>query len=150
MSFDPFRPTGAVPPDRVLLRCDHVAALVAHARREAPRECCGLGIGHGDRVERIAPVTNLHPGATRYEADPRELIQHFQQMDERGEDLVVIYHSHPASPPRPSATDRRLAFYPDTPYLIISLADPARPELRAWLIEEAGEREVAVVVEDGG
>ncbi len=140
-------PDEVEPIERIVLRRADLDAIIAHARREAPRECCGLGFGRGERVERVVRVTNLAPGNTRYEADPRELIQHFRAMDERGEELVVIYHSHPVSPPRPSATDLAGAHYPESAYLIVSLADPERPNWAAWQIANGSAREVPVVVE---
>lgn len=123
--------------------------MVAHARREAPRECCGLGIGRGERVTRVVPITNLAQSNAHYEADPRELIRHFREMDQADEELVLIYHSHPVSPPRPSQTDLRLAFYPETAYLIVSLANARRPECRAWQLVDGQAREVALVVGTG-
>lgn len=135
-------------PSRLQLKAEHVEGMIAHARREAPRECCGLGIGRGERIERVVPVTNIakHP-TTRYEADPRELIVHFRQMDERGEELVAIYHSHPASPPLPSPTDLSLAYYPESVYLIVSLADAARPTFRAWRLLDGRPEAVPCEVE---
>lgn len=58
-------------------------------------------------------------------------------MDARGEELVAIYHSHPASQPYPSPTDRAEAHYPDAFYVLVSLrAD--EPELRAFRILDGG------------
>lgn len=133
-----------------VLTTSQLEAMIAHARHEAPRECCGLAVGHGDRVTRIVPVTNLAPGNTRYEADPRELIRHFREMDEQGEELVGIYHSHPSSPALPSPTDLSLAFYPESVYLIISLANPDEPSVRAWRLIDGEAAEVDLLVEDDG
>jgi proteasome lid subunit RPN8/RPN11 len=56
---------------------------------------------------------------------------------------MVIYHSHPAGPPRPSATDRRQAYYPAWPQLIVSLAQRTAPEVRAFMISQTAMRQVA-------
>ncbi len=58
-------------------------------------------------------------------------------MDDRGEELVAIYHSHPLSQPYPSPTDRAEAHYPDAFYLLVSLRAP-EPELRAYRIAPDG------------
>lgn len=69
----------------------------------------------------------------RYRIDPREQLAAFRSMDAAGEDLVGIYHSHPASVPYPSPTDRAEAFYPDAVYVLVSLRG-GEPELRAYRI----------------
>ena len=57
---------------------------------------------------------------------------------ERGWEILSIYHSHTHSEAYPSETDRRLAFYPDSRYLILSLSDRENPVLKAFRIEEGG------------
>jgi proteasome lid subunit RPN8/RPN11 len=68
------------------------------------------------------------------------------EMDERGEELSAIYHSHTASPAYPSQTDINLAAYPEALYLIVSLADGEEP-LRGYRITEGEVSEVDLVVE---
>ena len=81
---------------------------------------------------------------TRYLIDPREQLRAFREMDDRGEDLVAIYHSHPASQAYPSPTDRAEAHYPDAFYVLVSLRT-SDPELRAFRIHPDGAvREVDV------
>ena len=72
---------------------------------------------------------------TRYRIDPREQLRAFHDMDDRGEELLGIYHSHPASQPYPSPTDRVESHYPDAIYVLVSLR-AAEPELRAFRIRE--------------
>ena len=74
---------------------------------------------------------------TRYRIDPREQLRAFREMDERGEDLVAIYHSHPVSQPYPSPTDRAEAHYPEAFYVLVSLRTD-EPELEAYRIKEDG------------
>lgn len=54
-------------------------------------------------------------------------------MDDAGEELYAIYHSHPASTPYPSATDRAEALYPDAAYVLASWRG-GTPEIRAYRI----------------
>lgn len=111
--------------------------LVAHARSQAPREACGLVLGHGDRPERFVPTDNEDPRPeVRYRIPPAQLLRHLRAAEEGGEDLVAIFHSHPRTEAYPSATDVALAHYPDARYLIVSLAAPDRPVLRAFLIRD--------------
>jgi proteasome lid subunit RPN8/RPN11 len=69
-------------------------------------------------------------------------------MREAGEDLLAIYHSHPASPAAPSSIDIAEAGYPDAIYLIISLNTKGVLEMRGFRIREGGIREVALEIQD--
>ena len=118
--------------------------IVAHARREAPRECCGVIGGTNGKVSEVHSLTNLEPGNTRYRIDDAELYRVYRGLDERGGEVLAIYHSHPATPAYPSPTDVALALWPDAHYLICSLADPDRPDLRAFRILGGEIREVPI------
>ena len=62
--------------------------MLAHARREAPLECCGLLVGAGDRVTRVVPARNLRASPTRYLVDPES---HFKaRRRAREEGLAVL------------------------------------------------------------
>ena len=84
-----------------------VARLLAEAEAAAPREACGLLLGHSGCIEKVQPAHNFHAQPeTHFEIDPQALID--AHRDARSGDLQVIgyYHSHPAGPAEPSATDR--------------------------------------------
>lgn len=69
-----------------------------------------------------------------YVMDPTEQLRVMDEIDAAGWDLLAVYHSHTRSAAYPSRTDVELAFYPQTPYLIVSLSDRDRPEIRAFLL----------------
>ena len=121
----------------MIIRREHLVAIIAHARETAPAECCGL-IGGGDsKSNSIYRLRNVgsHPDRA-YEAAPEELFAAQRKMRERGEDLLAIYHSHPRSAnPTPSDTDVRLAYYPAATYLIIGLGGEP-PIVHAFMISE--------------
>ena len=105
--------------------------LVAHARTELPNECCGLLAGHGDKVTRVLRATNSEGSPFMYVVDPREQLRLMDDIEDAGEDLVAIYHSHTRSAAYPSRTDVELAFYADPLYVIVSLRDES-PDIRAF------------------
>jgi len=116
--------------------------VFAHARETNPDECCGLVGGSNEgRVVNIYRLRNIAPAPLiSYEAAPEELFAAQRLMRDRGEQLLAIYHSHPRSTePLPSDTDVRLAYYPETFYLIIGLAGD-QPVLRAFHISEKEHR----------
>lgn len=133
--------------------------MISHARSEAPNECCGLLGGEGETVGAIYPISNLPSESPmivdlkvpadrrfRYVMNPKEQLLAFKKMRESDLTLVGIYHSHPHSQAYPSATDVRLAFYADVWYLIISLEDRARPQVRAFRIVEGNITEETIEV----
>lgn len=123
--------------------------LIAHARAAAPNEACGIIGGKGNRALKIYPLENTHatPRVNFY-ADPLELLAAFRDIEANGWEHIAIYHSHPASDAFPSATDLAQAYYPDVAYLIISLANPERPIVRAFRIAAGQVIEVSVVTKD--
>ncbi|MBI3611062.1 MAG: M67 family metallopeptidase [Nitrospirae bacterium] len=108
--------------------------MLAHARDEAPKECCGLLAGKNGTAEAIYPMTNIHQSPVSYMIDPKEQFAVFKEMRAKENELIAIYHSHPATAAYPSATDVRLAYYPDAVYIIVSLENPARPVMNAYRI----------------
>jgi proteasome lid subunit RPN8/RPN11 len=108
--------------------------MLAHAREEAPRECCGLLIGAGASVLRSARAKNLDASETRYSIDPEDHFRAIRDARAARLDVIGAYHSHPKSAPVPSATDIGEANSgSDFLYVIVSLVDE---DVRAYRIEE--------------
>lgn len=120
--------------------------MVAHARAWAPLEACGLVGGRGNRAEVFCPTANAERSPVTYAVPPRDLFRILRALEAAGLELVGIFHSHPATAAYPSDTDVRLAFYPQAHYLILSLADPRQPMLRAFRIREGRIGEVSLVI----
>jgi proteasome lid subunit RPN8/RPN11 len=104
------------------------AALEEHARAEQPNEACGLVVLRDGRAQRYIPATNGAASPYRFEleTEPENWF-----LEDEGYELAV-FHSHVASPPRPSRTDvENIGLWQGRPYLILSLATG---ELAAWRI----------------
>ena len=97
--------------------------LLAHAKEDAPNECCGLIGGNDGAAATVYRAVNAEASPLRYNLDPKDQFRIMSEMEEAGEELVGIYHSHTKSPAYPSQTDINLAAYPDAVYLIVSLAE---------------------------
>jgi proteasome lid subunit RPN8/RPN11 len=119
---------------------------VAHAREEAPNECCGYLWASDGTVQGVVRAVNKRSSPYGYELDPESLLAVWKLDDERGFQ-VGTYHSHPKSPAEPSQTDINLAEYPDWLYLIVSLEGD--PTVRAWRIADGRVNEETIAV-DGG
>jgi proteasome lid subunit RPN8/RPN11 len=83
------------------IETDAWSAMVAHAERQYPNECCGAMLGAIDgeakRVTRAFPIENAFDGpqAERYELRPEDLLAADREARRSGLDLVGIFHSHP-------------------------------------------------------
>jgi proteasome lid subunit RPN8/RPN11 len=109
--------------------------MVAHARADAPNECCGMIASVDGAAVKMYPARNAAASPLRYEIDGAEQYRIQMDIDDAGHDLGAIYHSHTRSAPYPSQTDINLAFYPDALYVIVGLAgDDA--EVRAFEIRD--------------
>ncbi|MBL7065684.1 MAG: M67 family metallopeptidase [Anaerolineae bacterium] len=138
------------PPERLILISEQVVEIVAHARAEYPHEACGLLGGQEGWVEKVYSLPNAEHSPVRYLADPEAQLRAMMEIEERGWEIVAIYHSHPDFLAYPSAADLEMAFYPEALSLILSLTDRERPTLRAFRIREGKIEEVEVRVEERG
>jgi proteasome lid subunit RPN8/RPN11 len=120
--------------------------IVAHAREDAPNECCGMvGSSDGHAVA-VYRAVNAEASPLRFRIDPEEQLELHNQIDEAGLELGAIYHSHTRSAPYPSQTDINLAFHPDAIYVIVGLAAP-EPEVKAYRIRDGKVDDAELTVE---
>ena len=124
-----------------------VDELVQHARDEAPNECCGIVAAKDGKAVKLFRAVNAEASPVRYGLDPHDQYRILKEIDEAGWSLEAIYHSHTASPAYPSQTDINLAFYPDSLYVIVSLQDPQRPDVRAFRIVDGQIEEATLTIE---
>ncbi len=130
-----------------------VQAVIDAARAGVPNEACGLLVGRayaGDAgsPERYISLTNAAASPYRYLIDPQEQLRVWLELEDADEIVWAIVHSHVASAAVPSATDVGLAFFPDSLYVICSLADEV-PVVRAWSIRDGTVSEVQLAVAVG-
>ena len=119
------------------------AEIVAHARAEAPRECCGLLVGRGPVVDECVASPNVDPNPNRYEIDARLHVATNRRLRGSGREVIGAYHSHPHSPAWPSPSDVAEAYYPEFIWIIASLAG-ADPELKAFRVADGQVIELAI------
>jgi proteasome lid subunit RPN8/RPN11 len=135
-----------------VLRIDReiVEAIVAHARRDHPDEACGVvaGPAGSDLPTRLIRMDNAERSSTFYRFDSMEQFRVWREMEDRGEEPVVIYHSHTATAAHPSRTDIQLAAEPGAHYLLVSTREPETTEIRSFRIVDGVVAEEPVRVVD--
>ena len=123
--------------------------ILAHAQEGRPNEICGLIAGKEGRAVKLWRTTNNDSNPrVRYNVEPLELLNILREIEANGWNLAAIYHSHPATDAYPSATDIGLAYYPQTVYIIVSLAREEEPVMRAFRIVDGQVVEDPLEVEE--
>lgn len=107
--------------------------MISHAREDLPNECCGMIGGRDGEATRIVRVENAAASPLRYEMDPQGQYDALKAIEDAGEELVAIYHSHTRSVAYPSQTDvNEAVMWPEQVYVIVSLADEDAPDVKAF------------------
>jgi proteasome lid subunit RPN8/RPN11 len=124
------------------------AEILAHARADHPDEACGViaGPAGSDRPERRIAMLNAERSPTFYRFDSMEQLKVWQEMDDRNEEPVVIYHSHTATEAYPSRTDISYASEPGAHYVLVSTRDADADEFRSFRIVDGVVTEEPVTV----
>ena len=98
---------------------------ISQARQDAPVETCGYLLGtsspDGGVVTENFPMENIDHSAEHFSFDPKEQFAAMKYARGKGLRILANWHSHPASPSRPSQEDLRLANDPAIRYAILSL-----------------------------
>ena len=126
--------------------------MIQHAKSGYPNEACGIlaGTVADGRATAYHPARNADASPFVYTVHPDDLVRIVLGIEDAGQDLVAIFHSHTRSPAIPSPTDRRQAMYPEAFYLLASLVDPdvmPMQALRAWRIRDGDATEAPLRIE---
>src|ERR1700753_1566005 len=124
------------------------AQIMAHAAADHPDEACGViaGPAGSGRPEGFIPMLNAERSPTFYRFDSIEQLQVWREMDDRGEEPVVIYHSHTATEAYPPRTDISYASEPEAHYVLVSTRDPESVDFRSFRIVDGVVTEEPVTV----
>lgn len=136
-------------------------SILAQAKSDAPVESCGYALGVTDEdgetlITENYRLTNIDHAEEHFSLDPKEQFAAIKYARTNKLKVIGNWHSHPASPSRPSEEDKRLAFDPNILYLIMSLApaesglpyitDNSLPVLNAFLIRDGEVERLGVIV----
>jgi [CysO sulfur-carrier protein]-S-L-cysteine hydrolase len=120
--------------------------IVAHARAEAPNECCGMIAARDGQAVRVYRTTNAAASPLRFEIHPDEQIRVHTEIEAAQLDLGAIYHSHTRTAPNPSQTDINFAaWWPGVLWIIVGF-DNGQTDVRTWRIAEGEVSEAELLV----
>ena len=117
--------------------------LIEQAKKDASNESCGYLLGTGNIVTQNYPMENIDHSPEHFSFEPREQFAALRYARQHNLQILANWHSHPASPSRPSQEDLRLANDPTIRYAILSLLNDI-PRLNSFKIVagEVVEKEV--------
>ena len=107
--------------------------LIKQAEKDAPDESCGYLLGTNDEVTENYWMENIDHSSEHFSFAPKDQFAALRYAREHGLKILANWHSHPASPSRPSQEDLRLANDPTIRYAILSLLD-GQPKLNSFKI----------------
>jgi [CysO sulfur-carrier protein]-S-L-cysteine hydrolase len=124
--------------------------MLAHVEAGYPDEACGVLAGADGQATRHFPAANASTTPHTFsEIGPAELLRIWNELETNEWEMLAYYHSHPETPAEPSPRDVHWSQnWPGTYYIIFSLADPAAPVVRAFLIDGEAVREHRIVAGD--
>ena len=107
--------------------------LIEQAEKDAPDESCGYLFGIDDTVTENYPMENIDHSPEHFSFSPKDQFAALRYARSKGLKILANWHSHPASPSRPSQEDLRLANDPTIRYAILSLLE-GQPRLKSFKI----------------
>jgi proteasome lid subunit RPN8/RPN11 len=124
----------------------HYRQMLEHLSCSLPHEGCGLLAGTMGFVTRVYGVLNQLASPSAFEMDPKQQLEAMIDIEDRGLDLLAIFHSHPVGPEFPSAVDVSAAYYPEAINVIVSFAGAEQPIVKAFYIRDDHMGEIPFVV----
>lgn len=100
-----------------------IKSVIKQASKDAPIESCGLLLGKDGIVTENYWMENVDHSSEHFSFAPKDQFAALKYARSKGLKILANWHSHPASPSRPSQEDIRLANDPNIRYAIISLLD---------------------------
>lgn len=128
-------------------------AMLRHGLQEKPNECCGfLGADRDRFVKIMVAADNIDRSPMTFRIGPKATEHAYRLCDEKGLDVVCIYHSHTGSSPVPSIADvyqanaSLMTYDPDFRWIIMGLKDPDNPEIKAYKIGKNDYEETGLTI----
>jgi len=126
MAICPFTWLNILIMEQIVFSREQIWQMTSHLSDCLPAEGCGL-VG-GDvtyHAHLVIPIANFLSSPSHFRMDEREQLATFLTLEEKGLDLIAIYHSHPSGLPVPSTTDIIEFFYPESLMIVFSLVSKA-------------------------
>jgi len=110
--------------------------LELHANEQNPYEACAILLGNKDEkiweATEIFLTENIEKSEINFTVSNEQLLGGYKMAEEKGLDVVGIFHSHPKSLPSPSNTDIKFMKGNPIPWIIYS---GLTKEMKAYILD---------------
>lgn len=110
--------------------------LSTEAINKKPNESCALLFGKKDNdkivVSEIFLTENIEKSPINFTISNEQLIQGYKIAEDKGLEVIGIFHSHPDSDPFPSVTDKKFMEINPVTWVIFS---PLTNEFKAYVFD---------------
>lgn len=120
--------------------------IFAQGEQEAPLEACGYLAGKAAEIMKHFPMRNQDQSSEHFSLDPQEQFSVIRRARSEGLEILAVYHTHPASPARPSLEDIKLAYDPNIIYVIASLLNGSQ-QIKAFRIVKGQVTDEKLIIE---
>ena len=125
--------------------------MLQGATQVLPEEACGLLAGlliDGIyEIRKVYVLENTDHSPEHFSMNLKEQLSAVKDIRKNGLIPLGNWHSHPATPSRPSEEDKRLAYDRNAIYMILSMAEK-EPVLNAFHIDKATSRKENLIITD--
>ena len=130
-------------PFQLLVTEGFLNEMLNHAIEELPFECCGVLGGRFEtrETEKIGVVStvykleNLLKSETEFLSSAESMLNVVKGLRQKGEEMLVVYHSHPVSFPKMSKKDLDMIDGTNLLHLIVGNVKTI-PEFGLWWVNE--------------
>lgn len=126
---------------KLKIKSSDIRKIDAHALETYPHECVGLLIGTSEKgvfeVREVVRAQNTLNSPVAFEADPQFVYNVYKEAENRGLQLIGIYHSHPNLHAYVSARDAEfMKFWGHLVWLILGLSQEKIIERKAFMMRD--------------
>lgn len=113
-----------ITPKTIIFSENQLNILANHSKENSPNESCAILFGKTNddttTVKEIFLAKNIDQSPVNFTISNEELISAYSQAEKKSLDVSAIFHSHPASVPYPSSTDKKYMEINPVPWVIFS------------------------------
>ena len=121
---------------KIIIPKSFLTNLELYANDQNPYEACAILLGNTDEktweTVEIFLTKNIEKSEINFTVSNEQLLEGYKKAEEKGLDVVGIFHSHPKSEPSPSSTDVQFMKGNPVPWVIYS---GLTNDMKAYLLE---------------